>query len=204
MIKKIEKIPFIALLLAAFVTTALAFVIKGGVNWYKETSARKDGTLATIDMAVEDFVVDGMRQSGDSWQTTDSDPKMMCNISGDFTGITFKADYLVYPGDIILYYFTQPGEGFSPRKRLYVSQDKDNPAVYHCSMPATYVVDIRLDPTTIAGNVIDFDYITINPPLTLADYLAVTPYTLLMWGIYSLLLAAIFRFVQEFFTKKFE
>ncbi len=204
MIKKIEKIPFVVLLLAAFVTTALAFVVKGGVNWHKETSARKDGSLVTIDMAVEDFVIDGMRQSGDSWQTTDGDPKMMCNISGGFTGISFKADYLVYPGDIILYYLTQPGEGFSQQKRLYVSQDKDDRTIYHCSMPATYVVDIRLDPTTIAGNVIDFDSVTINPPLTLADYLAVTPYNLLMWGIYSLLLAAIFHFVQEFFTKKFE
>ena len=204
MIKKLEKMSFSLILLAAVVITGLAFMAKGGFDYYKDVSARKNGSLATSRLAVTDFVVDGMREKDGAWQTTDGDPKMMYNISGMFTGVSFTADYLVYPGDIVLYYFSQPGEGFSPQNRLYVSQDKDNPQLFHCSMRATYVVDIRLDPTTIGGNMIDFDSIIINPPLTLADYLAITPYKLLMWGIYSLLLAAILRFVQEFFTKKFE
>ena len=173
-------------------------------SYYKETTARKNGSLVEYKLSVEDFVYDGMRQKNGSWQTTDGDPKMMINISGMFTGITFTADYLVYPGDIILYYFTQPGEGFSPRKRLYVSQDEDNPQLYHCYMPATCVVDIRLDPTTLAGNIIDFDSIVVNPPRALSDYLTITPYHMMMWIVYSLLLGAIFRFIQEFFAKNFE
>ena len=204
MIKKIEKIPFTALLLTAFITVAVVFGADGCLNYYKEISARKEGTLVTKQLQVQDFVIDGMREKDGQWQTTDGDPKLMINISGMFTGIEFTAEYLVYPGDIIRYYFTQPGEGFSPRKRLYVSQNNDNPQLYRCKTPATYVVDIRLDPTTVAGNMIDFDSIIINPPHSLSDYLTPAPYHLMMWMVYSLLLAAIFRFVQEFFTKSFE
>jgi len=204
LIKRVKNIPFSILLLVSFVAVALGFAAKGCMNYGKEISARENGSLTTRQMAVQDFVLDGMREKNGQWQTTDGDPKMMVNVSGMFTGISFTADYLVYPGDIILYYFTQPGEGFSPQKRLYVSQDRDNPQLYHCNMPATYVVDIRLDPTTLAGNMIDFDSVTINPPHSMSDYLAVTPYHLMMWVVYSLLLAAILRFVQELFTKSFE
>lgn len=204
MIKKIEKISFPVILLLAMVLTAMGFAAKGCIEYRADLSARKNGSLVTKQLTVADFTTDGMREKDGQWQTTDGDSQMIYSPDGMFTGLAFTADYLVYPGDIILYYTTQPGADYSAKNRLYVSQDTDNPQLFSCSMPATYVADIRLDPTTLAGNLIDFDTITINPPLTSADYLAVTPYTVLMFGIYSLLLAAILRFVQEFFTKKFE
>ena len=204
MIKKIEKISFPVILLVAMALTAMGFAAKGCAEYHADLSARKNGSLVTKQLTVADFTTDGMREKDGQWQTTDGDSQMIYSTDGMFTGITFTADYLVYPGDIILYYTTQPGADYSAKNRLYVSQDTDTPHLFRCSMPATYVADIRLDPTTLAGNLIDFDTITLNPPLTSADYLAVTPYTVLMFGIYSLLLAAVLRFVQEFFTKKFE
>ena len=204
MIKKIEKIPFTVILLASFFVVALAFGIKGGYNYYRETSARKNGTLVTYTLSVEDFVYDGMREKDGAWQTTDGDPKMYFSVNGGFTGVAVNADYMVYPGDIILYYTTVPDSDFSRKNRLYISQSKTEKELYTGSVPVTNVADIRLDPTTVAGNMIEFDSIIINPPHSLTDYLAVQTHNIMMWVIYSLLLAAIFRFVQEFFTKSFE
>lgn len=204
MIKKIEKIPFTALLLTAFITVAVVFGANGCLNYYKEISAGKEGTLVTKQLQVQDFVIDGMREKDGQWQTTDGDPQMHLAVNGGFTGVEFKADYLVYSGDIILYYTTAPGTDFSRKNRVYISQDKNNTHLYTAKIPLTNVADIRLDPTTVAGNMIDFDSIIINPPHSLSDYLTLAPYHLMMWVVYSLLLAAIFRFVQEFFTKSFE
>ncbi len=204
MIKRAKNIPFTALLLAAFVTVALVFGAKAGFDYYKEATARKNGSLVTYTLSVEDFVYDGMREKNGQWQTTDGDPQMRFAVNGGFTGVEINADYLVYPGDIILYYTTAPGADFSRKNRVYISQDKDNSSLYTGRIPVANVADIRLDPTTVAGNMIDFGQIVINPARTLADYLAITPYHLMMWAVYSLLLGAIFRFVQEFFTKSFE
>ena len=204
MIKKIEKISFATLLLLAMALTALAFVAKGCVGYYRDVSARKSGRLVTYTLSVEDFRCDGMRLTEDGWQTTDGDPQMIYSVNGLFTGIAYTADCRIYPGDVILYYSASPDADFSRQYRMYVSQDKTDLTQFRGKISPVYAADVRLDPTTLGGNVIDFGQIVINPPYTLADYLAVTPYTVLMFGIYSLLLAAILRFVQEFFTKKFE
>ena len=204
MIKKLEKISFSLILAVAMAATAVGFAAKGTVDYCKDVQARKSGNLATVEMAVTDFTVDGIREKDGAWQTTDGDPQMLYPLNGGFTGIAIRADYLVYSGDVIVYYTTAPGTDFSRKNRVYLSQDKNDPQLYTGSIPLTNVADLRLDPTTVAGNMIDFQSIIINPSMSLADYLAVTPYKLLMWAICSLLLAAILRFVQEFFTKKFE
>lgn len=204
MIKKIEKISFAALLFAVFTVTALIFGAKGCLGYYKENSARRNGSLSTLALQRQDFQLCSLVEKDGGLRATDGDPQMHFELNGVFTGIAIKADYAVYPGDIILYYTEVRGADYSSAKMIYVSQDKEDPQLYTGRLPATQVASIRLDPTTIAGNLIDIDSVVINPPLSLADYLSVTPYHLLMWVVYSLLLAAILRFVQEFFTKNFE
>ena len=75
MIKRVKNIPFSILLLVSFVAVALGFAAKGCMNYGKEISARENGSLTTRQMAVQDFVLDGMREKTVSGRPQTATPK---------------------------------------------------------------------------------------------------------------------------------
>lgn len=202
MIKKLENLRRWQIFITAAVIVAMLFAAKGFAGYMAEKSGRDTGRLATTVLSVEDFATDGMKQVATGWQATDSDPKMVYEYNGAVTAVTLKMDYMVYPGDVILYYTTTPGADFSVQKRIFLTPDKASPGCYTGTMPLTDVAAIRIDPSSVAGNVLNFGAITINPPQTMADYFDITAYTILMYMVYTALFGGILRFVQEFFTKK--
>jgi hypothetical protein len=83
-----------------------------------------------------------------------------------------------------------------------ITPAKDEEGLFYVSVPLTEVTGIRIDPTTVAGNHLVFSDFVINPEKTLSEYLAFDSYSLMAVGIYTLVLFAVIRFVQDFFTKK--
>ena len=204
MIKKLEKISRWQIMVTAALIVALVFAGKGVAGYMAEKSARDSGSLVTTTLSVADFTCDGMKQVDSGWVATDSDPKMVYIHNGAFTSLSLEMDCMVYPGDIILYYTTAPDADFSAQNRIFLVPDVDNPGHYTGTLPMCNVVAVRIDPTSVAGNVLTIGDITLNPQYTIADYLDISTYTILMYMVYTLLLGGILRFVQEFFTKKYE
>lgn len=200
----IRKFRTVHILLLAAVLTAVGFAAMGAKGFMAENAARKDGSLSTIKLQADDFELIAFKPVDDGWRTTDTDPQMIYTVNGSFASIYMEMDSLLYPGDVILYY-TNPGDAvWSARKRIFLVPDADNPSCYYGSLPLQTVDSIRIDPTAVGGNLLTFGDIIINPPQTLADYMEISAHTLLMYMIYTALLAAVLRFIQEFFTKSFE
>ncbi len=202
--KRIEKIRLCQLVLLAAILTALAFAAKGIKDYLAEAAARKNGSMTTLDLQIQDFEQTAFKKVDGGWRTTDTDPQLVYTVNGLVSSVYMEMDSQLYTGNVVVYY-TNPGDSaYSAQKRMFLVQDKDNPSCFRGTMPLQQVENIRIDPTSVAGNVLDFGSIVINPQRTLADYFEITAYTVLMYMIYTALLAAILRFIQEFFTKSYE
>ena len=200
----IRKFKALHIILLAAVLTTIGFAAMGAKGCMAENSARKNGSLVTTQLQADDFELIAFKPMDGGWRTTDTDPQMTYTVNGSFTSIYMEMDSQLYPGDVILYY-TNPGdESWSVQKMIFLVPDGDNPSCYRGSMPLQTVDSIRIDPTSVGGNLLSFGDIIINPPQTLADYMDISAHTVLMYMIYTAFLAAILRFIQEFFTKSFE
>lgn len=71
-------------------------------------------------------------------------------------------------------------------------------------MPAKKVFSIRIDPTMYRGNRLIFSDFEFNNPKSFLDYFAVSYSDVFSFLLYTGLISSILRFIQEFFTKKFE
>ncbi len=189
----------VSVLLATTITTA------GGVKDYlAEKSARNSGELVKTILTEEDFQKESMRSRApeEGWKATDTDPQLILDSQMKTTGIEFYMEYIMYPGEMLVYYTTPRDTAYSNSKMVVISPVEGKDGWFGATLPLTEISSLRIDPTSVAGNHLIFGDFVINPDKTLADYIAPDAYTVLSTAVYSLVLFAIFSFVKDFFTKE--
>lgn len=190
----------------AFSALALiaVFAVKGFVGYTMENIARANETLEQSRLEVSDFEQVSMKQDGESLVSTDADPQLILNVNRKMTNIKFYMETSLYPGEIVVYYTTDPRQGFSENKRLWAVPVSGESGWYAVDLGIKDVISVRIDPTIYAGNEMTFGTFVLNEEKTLSDYLSVAPSDIFNLLLYTGIISSLLRLLQEIFTKKFE
>ena len=204
MIKKLLSMSTLAVFVLSVLLVTLVTTAGGAKDYMAEKSARNNGELVEIVLTEEDFQKESMRSRAPEkgWKATDGDPQLILNSQMKISYIEFYMEYIMYPGEMLVYYTTPEDTVYSNSKMVVVSPMEGKDGWFCASLPLTEISSLRIDPTSMAGNHLIFGDFVINPEKTLADYIAPDAYTVLSTAIYSLVLFAIFSFVKDFFTKE--
>ena len=204
MIKKLLSLSATAVLLLSLAVSLSVNCGCKAVDYIRETNARKSGQLQKITLSDADFELSSMKKhpSENGLVATDGDPFIIYSCNMLLSGVSFRMEYSMYPADMLLYWTTATQQEYSNSNMTVITPAKDEEGLFYVSVPLTEVTGIRIDPTTVAGNHLVFSDFVINPEKTLSEYLAFDSYNLMAVGIYTLVLFAVIRFVQDFFTKK--
>lgn len=180
------------------------FLMRGFWDYASENISRSNETLVQSRMTVSDFQQMSMKADGDLLISTDSDPQLIWQADQKITNIKFYMETSLYPGEIVVYYTTKDGEGFSENKRLWAQPVDGEDNWYIVEMGLKNVRSLRIDPTMYAGNQMKFGTFIINEERTLSDYITPDARRIFNLLLYTGIISSVLRFVQEFFTKKFE
>ena len=204
LIKKLLSLSATAVLLLSLAVSLSVNCGCKAVDYIRETNARKSGQLQKITLSDADFELSSMKKhpSENGLVATDGDPFIIYSCNMLLSGVSFRMEYSMYPADMLLYWTTATQPEYSNSNMAVITPAKDEEGLFYVSVPLTEVTGIRIDPTTVAGNHLVFSDFVINPEKTLSEYLAFDSYSLMAVGIYTLVLFAVIRFVQDFFTKK--
>lgn len=204
MIKKLLSLSATAVLLLSLAVSLSVNCGCKAVDYIRETNARKSGQLQEITLSDADFELSSMKKhpSENGLVATDGDPFIIYSCNMLLSGVSFRMEYSMYPADMLLYWTTATQTEYSNSNMAVITPAKDEEGLFYVSVPLTEVTGIRIDPTTVAGNHLVFSDFVINPEKTLSEYLTFDSYSLMAVGIYTLVLFAVIRFVQDFFTKK--
>lgn len=200
-VKKIASWQIIAF--SAFFLVAL-FLLCGFWGYAAENISRSNETLVQSRMTVSDFQQISMKADGDRLISTDSDPQLIWQADQKITNIKFYMEPSLYPGEIVVYYTTKDGEGFSENKRLWAHPVDGENNWYVAELGLKDVRGLRIDPTMYAGNHMTFGTFVINEERTLSDYIAPDARRIFNLLLYTGIISSVLKFVQEIFTKKFE
>lgn len=200
-VKKVTSRQIIAF--SALFLTAL-FFLRGFWSYAAENIARSNETLVQSRMTAADFQQFSLKADGDMLIATDSDPQLIWQADQKITNIKFYMETSLYPGEIVVYYTTKDGEGFSENKRLWAQPVNGEDNWYTVEIGLKNVRSLRIDPTMYAGNQMKFGAFIINEEKTLSDYIAPDVRRIFNLLLYTGIISSVLRFVQEIFTKKFE
>ena len=203
MLDKIKKISSFHIILFTAVMLIALFVAKGVVNFAVESSAEKNGSLKSYTLSAEDFVWRGVRNKDDVIVTTDNDPQLLLEGVQGFTSVEFYMDSSLYPGEMVIYY-TEPGdEGFSPRKRLWITPS-DRQDWYVVETAMKNITSLRKDPTMYAGNILTFGDFVFNAEKSMGDYFAVSYGDVFNLIIYTGIISSVLKFLQEMLKREID
>lgn len=118
------------------------------------------GALAPAQLTLDDFDLDGIERSGNELWTFSTDPQMLLKDSGRLVENMVIDFSFQRPARTCTVFWQKPGQGYSMRRMAY-SQNSENQVFY---LPPTGVQGLRLDPDTIASNLIVVNSIAINQP----------------------------------------
>lgn len=124
----------------------------------------------------EDFELVDLAPLGDGRYTALSgDPQMLLPGTVDGAPVRTVAYALTQGGQetVCAYYTRQEGQDFSDRMRLWPDFGQMQQALY--VLPRGGVATVRLDVTSVAGDVLDFAYITLNAHVPLWRYFTPGP-----------------------------
>lgn len=190
------------IILSCFVFFFLLFLMGDFITFAAETIAFKTGKLVTQEIKVEDMEWVSMEQKGEYIVATDGDPQFILQPKTLVARIDFTVKYSVNPGEILLYYSSKEGQGFSDRKRFWARPVENFDNCYRVDMGIKRVNSLRLDPTMAAGNHMKMEKIIINSPKSFVDYFSINSGDFFDVTVFSLILASFLKLVKEFVTKK--
>lgn len=204
MVDKLKKIPSRRIIAGTAVALVALFIVSGLFAFFTESSARKNGSLATKYMQAEDFAWSGIAVKDGATVTTDNDPQMVAEYPGRLTSIRFYMEHSKHPGEMTVYY-TQPGDpGFSVQKRIWITPVQGQPGWYIMETNMKNVSAIRIDPTMYAGNVLEFGDFIINEEKAFADYFTVSYGDVFNLILYTGVISSVLKFLQEMLKKQFD
>ena len=203
MLDKIKKISSFHIILFTAIMLIALFAARGVAYFAIESSAVKNGSLENYTLSAEDFVWNGVRNKDGVIITTDNDPQLLLETQQAFTSVEFYMESSLYPGEMVVYY-TEPGdEGFSPRKRLWITpSDQQNWYVVETGMKN--ITSLRIDPTMYAGNVLTFGDFVFNTEKSIGDYFAVSYGDVYNLIIYTGIISSVLKFLQEILKREID
>ena len=204
MIKKLEKIKSWHIFAFSASILILIFLANGFYNYFTESTARKDGTLATFTLTADDFELKGVEKTSEGYKTTDHDGQIIREETFKFSSVKFTMTYTVEPGEIVLYYRTGDDKNFSEQKRLWAQPVDDEENRYIVTMPVKEVTAIRLDPSMFAGNDLTFGDFVFNTEKSFGDYFDISYSRVFDLILYTAVISACLKYAQEFLLRKFD
>ncbi|MEG0091784.1 MAG: hypothetical protein RSA20_08180 [Oscillospiraceae bacterium] len=179
------------------------FLAVGLWNFGRESVAHFTGGLTTLALTAEDFEQIALSKTEDGkLVSTDTDCQLLFSPQQKMSNVSFTAKYSVHPGEVTMYYTTKEGQGFSATKRYRFFKEPGEENRYSVSFGVKKIQDIRIDPTTAAGNEMEISEIVINAPKTLGSFFAVGYGDIFNLLVYSGIIAACLGFVKEMVIKK--
>lgn len=198
MADKLKKLSFIKILLISAVLVLAANLYTGRDRYFSyKLSCDWTETLTT-----EDFRLHSLQLRDDFYVATDSDSQLILTVDEIIGGMDFTMDSSMPTGEVLVYYTTEAGQDYSEARRTWAVPDEDGENLYSFTIPVQYVHTLRIDPTIYGGNRLYFGGFVLNPPRQFSDFSLFSVQNLPVFMVCTGLLAAIFRFVQEIFTKK--
>ena len=206
--KKLFSLSFTKLAALSACIVLVANISLGAIADFRIDSALKNGKMISAELTVEDFELEGMVERKKDgvvrYVATDSDPQMYYVVDGLFTNMTFTMENTMPDTEIVVYYTTEEGQGFSEKQRLWAQPVKGGENLYIIEMPVQFVHTLRIDPTVSGGSFMTFGSFRMNSPSAMMSdgIIDITVRDIPVLVLYTALLASIIRFVQDFFTKK--
>ncbi len=204
MIQKAEKIKSWHIICFSALLFVSLFFVKGTVELIKEKSAIKDGSLAPFILSPSDFDFDGIKENGEGYKTTYDDAKLILEKHTKLSSVRFTAQYSISPGEVVLYY-KEPGDtDFSAQKRRWVYADDNVENGYIITLPLKEVTRIRIDPTMYRGNEMILGDFRFNREKSVSEYYSIDYTAVYNLILYTAVLSACLKYLQELILKKFD
>ncbi|MBQ8604965.1 MAG: hypothetical protein IJ410_09025 [Oscillospiraceae bacterium] len=205
MVKKIEKIKSWQIILFSALFLVVLFVGYGSINYARETSARKNGTLQEKVVDVYRFQFKELGYAGgEGLKVFSHDPQLLMETPQAFTSLKFYMESSMHPGEVVLYYSTEKAPGYSEHRRLWATSVDGEPNWYLIETPVKNVTALRLDPTMYIGNELIFGDFIFNREKSFGDFFEITTGRVYELIVYTAIISSCLRWLQEFITKKFE
>ncbi len=202
-VNKFKNLSFIKIILLSFSLVISTFILLTLFIFGLESYYRMTGKLETLVLEMTDFEYIAIVRSGEHLITSDADPQLLRTDDIYITNITLDIEYSLYPGEVTLYYTTNEGEGFSSKNRAWFT--KTDETIYKTDFFFPVKTNsIRIDPTDLAGNIIETNSIIINEEKSFFEYFKITPSRIYYLFLYSFLLSSIFGLAVEILNKKLE
>lgn len=198
MADKLKKLSFIKILLISAVLVLAVNLYTGRDRYFSyKLSCDRTQTLTT-----EDFRLHSLQLRDDFYVATDSDSQLILTVDEIIGGMDFTMDFSMPTGEVLVYYTTAPGQDYTESQRTWALPVEGSENLYSFTIPPQYVHTLRIDPTIYGGNRLYFGDFILNPPRRFSDFFRPSVQNLPVFMVCTGLLASIFRFVQEIFTKK--
>ena len=204
MIDKLKKITSKQIISFTAIFLVFLFVLSGLFNWSREMIARKNGTLRSETLSVNDFEIIGMIPVEDRLKSTDYDPQLVLNENMKITSVRFYMESSMFPGEMTLYYTRGNDAGFSERKRVWATPIQGSPDWYMIDMPMKEVTSFRIDPTMYAGNEMKFGDFIINEEVGFMNYFEISYGTIFNFIVYTGLISSVVKYFVELINRKFD
>lgn len=178
------------------------FFLRSFITFSIEGIARLTGKMETVVLSVEDFEnVSLVGGENGKVLSTDADPQLILTRDMKVARISFKMETTIHPGEVIMYYATKEGQGFSPLKRNWFFLSTSGEDKYETSFRLKNIKALRIDPTTVAGNEMKISEIIFNEPKSVFQYFKVEFIDVFKLIVYSCILASVMMLVQEIVVK---
>ncbi len=199
MIKKFLQLGFLQLSAISLCVVLSVHTVAGAVAFTKESIHRNSGILSEVSLSETDFILQSLVKADGGYVSSDSDPQLIKEIDGMFTGIEMKMKSTMPSGQVLAYYTTGPDMPFSEKNVLWLLNTGGN--IYSATVPEKYIHTLRIDPTEFAGNQLEFDGFVINRYKTPADYMSINHTNLPVMAFYIAFLSGILKLIQDFLQK---
>ncbi|MBR5521442.1 MAG: hypothetical protein IKU54_05540 [Oscillospiraceae bacterium] len=198
MADKLKKLSFTKIL---FISAAVVLAVSLYSNWngYFSYGLSCDWTQ---ELSVTDFELHSLQLRDDFYVATDSDSQLVMVVDEVIGGMDFEMDSSMPTGEILVYYTTSPDQDYTEVQRTWAVPADEDGVLYTFTIPVQYVYKLRIDPTIYGGNKLYFGTFRLNPPHSFSDYAGFRVADLPVIMVYTGLLAAFLKFIQEIFTKK--
>lgn len=198
--KKLKNLTGAKLIILCAAILCVLWLGKNMFAFGYETFARSAGKMETVTISADDFVLSGIVKRDDgSYITTDGDPQIILEKEMKISRITLNSTFSVSPGEMVVYYSEKEGQGYSAAKRYWFYTDASGENSYTAHMKTKNYKSIRIDPTALAGNIMQIESVVINSPKSFGEYFAVNFKNIFNLLVYSAVLATVITLVKETF-----
>lgn len=202
--KKLKNLNGIKLIAFCAAVLCVLWLGKNAAAVGYESFLRSTGKMETVTYTADDFELIGIVKTEDGqYLTTDGDPQLVMDIDMPVVRISMECTFSVSPGEMLVYYSEADGRVYSAGKRYWFYADSADKTLYTAQMPVKNLKSVRIDPTTVAANVMTIESITFNAPKAAGEFFKVEFKNIFNLMVYSALMATVVTLIKETFDGLF-